>query len=84
MTAVWRRGGGAARGAGVDGAGAGAAVAGAAAGPARIKSAGNRLTLFTVVAAGPTGGATELPTVILSASGFPVFKTGAVAVCGTA
>jgi hypothetical protein len=39
--------------------------------------------LLTVVAGGPTGGATELPTVILSASGLPVLSTGAVAVGGT-
>ena len=51
--------------------------------PPRIRSAGSRLTLLTVVAGGPTGGATELPTVILSASGLPVLSTGAVAVGGT-
>jgi hypothetical protein len=39
---------------------------------------------LTVVAGGPTGGATWLPTVTFSASGFPVLSSGAVAVGGTA
>ena len=55
-----------ARGAGAGGAGE---VAGAGAPGPFNKSAGNRLTLETVVAGGPTGAATVLPTVILSASG---------------
>jgi hypothetical protein len=36
------------------------------------------------LAGGPTGGATWLPTLIVSASGLPVFSTGAVAAAGTA
>jgi hypothetical protein len=70
------------RGRWVRGAGAGAGCDATAAG-AFSKSAGMRLTFETVVAGGPTGGATVLPTVILSASGLPVFNIGAVAVAGT-
>src|SRR5437867_234449 len=47
-----------------------------------MRSAGSRLT-ETVVAGGPTGGATALPTLTLSASGLPVLSTGAVVVAGT-
>src|SRR5678815_4463475 len=77
--------GGVERGAGrlPAGRGAGAAGAGAAAAPARRRSAGSRLTSLIRVAAGPTGGATAVPTVTRSASGLPVFSTGAVAVAGT-
>src|SRR5438445_577093 len=56
----------------------GAAGVGAAACPRLSRSAGRRLTLVTVVAGGATGGATVLPTLIRSASGFPVLSTGAV------
>jgi hypothetical protein len=59
------------------------AGAGAAAWPPRNRSAGSRLTSRTVVEGGPTGGATAVPTVILSASALPVFSTGAVALGGT-
>ena len=66
------------------GAAAGAAEAGGAAAVGPFKrSAASRLTLDTVVAAGPTGPATAFPTVIFSASGLPVFSTGAVALAGT-
>ena len=63
------------------GAGAGAAPAGAC-GP-RIRSGPSRLTLRTVVAAGPTGGASAVPTEMRRASGLPVVSLGAVAVAGT-
>ena len=48
------------------------------------RSAASKLTFETVVAAGPTAAATVLPTVIFRASALPVFRTGAVAVAGTA
>src|SRR5256885_6658446 len=59
--------------------GASAGVAGAAAAaacPPLSRSGPSRLTSVTVVAGGPTGGATALPTLILSASGLPVLSTG--------
>src|SRR5690348_2985281 len=79
--------GGGARSGRVCSRGIGAAAGGgearvAAAGPFR-RSAGSRLTLETVVAAGPTGGATVVPTVALRASGLPVLRIGAVAFAGT-
>ncbi len=52
--------------------------------PPFMRSAGRRLTLLTVFAAGPTGGAFWLPTFTCRASGLPVFSTGAVALAGTA
>jgi hypothetical protein len=48
-----------------------------------MRSAGSKLTFDTVVAAGPTGPTTWLPTLIVSASGLPVFSTGEVALAGT-
>ena len=69
--------------------GAGAVVggdgegAGDAACPLFNRLAGSRLTSETVVAGGPTGGATALPTVIFNASGLPVLSTGATAFAGT-
>ena len=62
----------------------GGGVEAAAAAGVLSRSAGNRLTLDTVVAAGPTGPAVAVPTLIDSASGLPVLSTGAVAVAGTA
>lgn len=72
---TWRRG---AAGLAADGALAAAGWAGGF-----MRSTGNRLTFETVVAGGPTGGATELPTVTLSASGLPVLRRGAFALAGT-
>ena len=72
------------------GVGAGAVVgaigagAGDAACPLYNRLAGSRLTSETVVAGGPTGGATALPTVIFKASALPVLSTGATAFAGTA
>src|SRR5438105_14634600 len=62
----------------------GAATGGAAGRPPLSRSAGSRLTLLTIVAGGPTGGAIELPTLMRRASGLPVLSTGAAAVGGTA
>jgi hypothetical protein len=73
---------GAVRARGVVTLGAGGATDDWAAGALR-RLAGSRLTSETVVAAGPTGPAVVVPTVIFSASGFPVLSTGAVAVAGT-
>ena len=73
-----------------SGGGAGAFVgarnagAGDAACPLFNRLAGSRLTSETVVAGGPTGGATTLPTVIFKASALPVLSTGATAFAGTA
>ena len=73
-----------ARGLGVGGGAAARGVgAGAWAAGDRMRSAATRLTLEIVVAGGPTGGATAVPTLMRSASGLPVFNTGAVAVVGT-
>ena len=77
---------GSAAAAGAGGAGAafaGGDAAGAAAAGDFSRSAGSRLTFDTVVAGGPIGPATWLPTLILSASGLPVLSTGAVAFDGT-
>ena len=69
---------------GFGGGGAAAWAAGGDACPVLSKSAGSKLTSATLVAGGPTAGAMVLPTVILSASGLPVFSNGAAAVDGTA
>jgi len=74
---------GARRGAAARGAGEAVGGEAPAAGGVLSKSAGSRLTLDTVVAGGPTGPVTALPTLIDSASGLPVLSTGAVAVAGT-
>ena len=66
---------------GATGAGAVAGAAVVAVGPF-ISAAGARLTVVTLPG-GPTGGAVVDPTVTFSASGFPAFSTGAVAVAGT-
>src|ERR1700752_314787 len=64
------------------GVGCAGVVAGGAPG-ARSRSAGLRLTFETVLPGSPMAGAWVEPTMILSASGLPVVRSGATAVAGS-